>query len=55
VYVGSRDHDVYAFDARTGAVLWQGATSDEVDSCPAVWDGAVYAGSYDGGVYSFTL
>ena len=30
VYVGSRDHKVYAFDATSGAVVWTATTGDQV-------------------------
>jgi outer membrane protein assembly factor BamB len=53
--VGSRDGNVYAFDAVTGSVLWTGAIGSKVDSCPTVVNGAVYVGAYDGNIYAFTL
>ncbi len=50
VYVGGEDNNVYALNARTGALLW----SDNVRwvySSPAVANGVVYVGSY-GNVYA---
>jgi hypothetical protein len=53
VYVGSHDHNVYCFDASTGAKLWNYATGEWVLSSPAVADGKVYVGSHDHNVYCF--
>ena len=52
VYAGSGDHNVYAFDAATGATLWTAATGGYVASSPAVANGVVYAGSGDGKLYA---
>ena len=63
VYVGSYDHDLYAFDA-TGTVdcsgspevcapLWTAPTGGIVVSSPVVADGVVYVGSYDHDLYAF--
>ena len=46
VYVGSVDHNVYAFNAGTGAKVWSDATAGKVYSSPAVMNGAVYIGSF---------
>jgi len=51
VYVGSDDDNVYALNARTGALLWSHGTGS-VFSSPAVANGLVYVGSYDGNVYA---
>ncbi len=54
VYVGSDDHKLYAFDAKTGATLWTATTGDKVFSSPAVaTNGVVYVGSEDGKLYAF--
>lgn len=53
VYVGSRDKRVYAFDWKTGALLWQYETGGWVDATPAVSGNALYAVSMDGNLYSF--
>jgi len=52
VYVGSADHDVYALNAGTGALLWKYTTGWTVSSSPAVANGVVYVGSLDGNVYA---
>jgi outer membrane protein assembly factor BamB len=46
---------VYALNARTGAKLWSYTTGNDVESSPAVSNGMVYVGSYDGKVYVFGL
>ena len=51
VYVGSHDHNVYCFDAFTGAKLWNYTAGFWVHSSPAVADGKVYVGSSDYNVY----
>jgi outer membrane protein assembly factor BamB len=55
VYVGSLDQKVYALDARTGALLWEYATGDWVESSPAVANGMVFIGSFDHNLYAFRL
>jgi outer membrane protein assembly factor BamB len=45
VYVGSIDYNVYALNAKTGAVLWSYTTGANVDSSPAAANGVVYIGS----------
>jgi outer membrane protein assembly factor BamB len=52
VYVGSYDDNVYALNAKTGALLWSFATGDYVPSSPAVANGVVYVGSQDTFVYA---
>jgi outer membrane protein assembly factor BamB len=47
VYVGSGDDNVYALDAKTGALKWKFRTGDVVHSSPAVVDGTVYIGGWD--------
>jgi outer membrane protein assembly factor BamB len=56
VCVGSEDKNIYAVNAATGALLWRYATGGVVDySSPAVSNGAVFIGSFDGNVYAFDL
>jgi outer membrane protein assembly factor BamB len=50
VYIGSLDHNLYAFNAATGQALWKAATGGEVTSS-VVGKGLVYAGSDK--VYAF--
>src|ERR1035441_277799 len=52
VYVGSADHNVYALNARTGALLWKYTTGYQVFSSPAVANGVVYVGSEDNNLYA---
>ncbi len=44
---------VYAVDAETGHQIWKRATGGPVPATPAVADGIVYVGSYDGKFYAF--
>ena len=63
VYVGSDDHNLYAFDAdgdvncsgtpKTCAPLWTATTGGAINSSPAVVNGAVYVGSDDHNLYAF--
>ena len=46
---------MYALNAATGARLWSYTTGNSVYSSPAVANGVVYVGSYDGNVYAFDL
>ncbi|MCY4113321.1 MAG: PQQ-binding-like beta-propeller repeat protein [Chloroflexi bacterium] len=52
VFAGSDDHQVYALDASSGALLWSFATADAVRSSPTVSDGVVYVGSDDHHLYA---
>jgi outer membrane protein assembly factor BamB len=47
VYIGSNDKILYAFDAKTGKILWAHDANDGVGSSPAVANGIVYVGSDD--------
>ena len=63
VYVGSFDHNLYAFDAAgvTGcsgtpkicSPLWTAPTRSQIWSSPAVVNGIVYVGSNDDNLYAF--
>ncbi len=61
VYVGSRDHKLYAFSAvgcgsPSCRPLWTSpATGNAITSSPAVANGVVYIGSYDHKLYAFHL
>ena len=52
VYIGSGDQQVYALDARTGALKWSFATGDVVHAAPAVANNTVYVGSWDRNLYA---
>jgi outer membrane protein assembly factor BamB len=39
--------------AATGAELWSTPTGSSIDSSPAVANGVIYVGSWDGNVYAF--
>ena len=52
VYVGSYDHNVYAFNASDGAILWKTATGGIVISRPMVAEGKVFVGSEDYNLYA---
>jgi outer membrane protein assembly factor BamB len=69
VYVGSGDGKLYAFGAAAGSIncttsgtppvttctpLRTVATGSQVNSSPAVANGVVYVGSYDGKLYAFS-
>lgn len=52
VFVGSNDNFMYAYNATTGAVLWDFDAGGDIDSSAAVVNGVVYFGSYDHKVYA---
>jgi outer membrane protein assembly factor BamB len=52
VYVGSRDGNIYAINADTGAKIWSVKTGSWVESSPVVVSGTVYFGSNDGYFYA---
>lgn len=47
LYFGSGDGNVYALDAKTGALKWNFATGNVVHASPAIADGVLYIGSWD--------
>ena len=55
VYVGSKDHKLYALNAATGKMLWSYTTRGSVDPSPAVVNGMVFEGSLDHNIYAFHL
>jgi outer membrane protein assembly factor BamB len=55
VVVGSEDHNLYAYDARTGDELWQFTAGDKIWSTPVINQGTVYFGSHDKKVYAIDL
>ena len=46
------DHNVYALNAGSGAVVWKFGTGGTIRSSPTVSGGVVYIGSDDGNVYA---
>ena len=52
VYFGSGDNNVYALDAKSGALKWKFATGDVVHASPAISEGALYIGSWDRNLYA---
>ncbi len=52
VSIGGAPDQLYAFDATTGAILWQTTVSNS-QSTPAVANGVIYIGSFDDNVYAF--
>ena len=50
-YIGSSDHNIYAFNVNSGNQIWKYTTDAAVRSSVAVVNGRVYTGSDDGNVY----
>jgi outer membrane protein assembly factor BamB len=48
-------NQVYALDARTGALLWSYATGVGGNDAPALVDGMLYVGDFDHNLYAFSL
>jgi hypothetical protein len=56
VYVGSEDAKLYAFNAKTWAILWNTATAGHtIQSSLTVVNGVVYVGAFDSKLYAFDL
>ena len=55
VYVGDWNGDVWALDGSHGKVLWKARVGGAVKGGLAYANGRLYAGSYDGHVYCFSL
>ena len=52
VSISSTDHNLYALEARTGALLWSYTTGGGILSSPAEADGMVYVGHRDHTLYA---
>ena len=52
VYFGSGDGNVYALNAKSGAVVWKFKTGDVVHASPAIADGTLFIGSWDSYMYA---
>ncbi len=55
VVVGSRDSQVWCFNASNGAVIWKYPTHYEVWSSPAIYNYSVYVGADDGYLYCLNI
>ncbi len=55
VVVGSRDSQVYCFNASNGAVIWKSPIRYEVWSSPAIYNCSVYVGADDGYLYCLNI
>jgi eukaryotic-like serine/threonine-protein kinase len=51
IYVGSFDHNVYAFDAQTGRLKWKFETNGSVLNAPVFVDGKLYVSGSDAYFY----
>jgi outer membrane protein assembly factor BamB len=51
VFIGSRDSQIFCFNASNGEPIWKCSFRSEVWSTPAVYNGYVYVGADDGFVY----
>lgn len=52
VYFGSSDENVYALDAKTGALVWRYKSGGVVHSSPALVDNKILIGSWDSTLYA---
>jgi eukaryotic-like serine/threonine-protein kinase len=52
VYFGSGDGNVYAINAKSGALQWKFHTGDVVHASPAIAQGKLYIGSWDSYFYA---
>ena len=55
IYIGSRDHNLYALDVKSGNEIWRFNTTNAIISAPAVDDGKVFVGSMDQHLYSIEI
>jgi outer membrane protein assembly factor BamB len=53
VYFGDNSNYIYCLNAQTGTLVWQYQTGGSVDSLPAIANGVLYVGSWDGYMYAF--
>ena len=51
LYAGAYDNNLYALDAKTGALRWKYPTEGGICSSPVIWEGNVYIGSEDNTMY----
>ena len=57
LYIGGNDGKVYAFDAKTGTLLWTNpfVTGNKIWATPIATDNTLYIGSYDKNLYAINL
>ena len=53
LYIGSRDHSLYAFDVYSGEKVWSYATGGSIPSTPTIANDFVFVGSNDHSLYAF--
>jgi outer membrane protein assembly factor BamB len=53
VYAGSSDTSMYAFDAKTGTIVWKAPGTWPIGASPAIADRIVYTGEDDGYLHAF--
>jgi outer membrane protein assembly factor BamB len=51
VYVGANSNFLFAIDFKTGATHWKFQVDGPIKGTPAIWDGDIYFGSWDGYLY----
>jgi outer membrane protein assembly factor BamB len=54
-YIGDGAGNVFGFDLKTGERLWSAEAQTTFYGTPAVVNGMVYVGSYDGSMYAYAL
>lgn len=54
-YCGSEDQNMYAFELKTGRILWKFQTGGIISGCPLVHNGVIYFGSYDNYLYALDV
>ncbi|HYX85981.1 MAG TPA: PQQ-binding-like beta-propeller repeat protein [Gaiellales bacterium] len=55
MYLGARDHEIYALGIRTGHVVWKHRLPSEMESSPAYGDGRLYMSDLAGHVRALDL
>lgn len=53
VFFGIDNGTFYAFNEKSGALIWTFQTESYIKSSPAISDGMLFIGSNDGVLYSF--
>ncbi|MFH1459664.1 MAG: PQQ-binding-like beta-propeller repeat protein [Candidatus Omnitrophota bacterium] len=55
LFIGARDNNLYALDAKTGSLLWKYSSDGWIDSSPAAAGDKVYFCSRDGYLYCLNI